>query len=297
MRLVGQVGQVEPLVEEDHLDAHAGGDVGQAELRDLAAARPWVAEQHRPARVNVLRGAQPVELAQVGRERGAGGQGRHGQRHAGRHDPRDRAVEPSDRLHDGHADRRGAGDQAREPDRPAWQTFGEQPPDARHRGRQAGEGDDEPHDVARDEDDHLDDERGGRQQREDSEQAAAQRWGCRERRSSCAESTPFGRREAPLDGRAETMTRVYGTSLCGARSGGNGATAFAEFDVRRAAECLIPSRRGFSLVSAVSCTTRRTARAARRVQSRPALDSTDRWRATWIPPNHRPARQSRPIDR
>ena len=90
--VAGQNGEVEAVVEKDRLDAHLGGDLRQAELRHLAAARPRVAQEHRLARGNVAHCAQPVEFAQVGCERGASGQRRDGQRRAGGGDPHERAL-------------------------------------------------------------------------------------------------------------------------------------------------------------------------------------------------------------
>ena len=90
--VAGQNGKVEAVVEEDRLDAHLGGDLRQAELRHLAASRPWVAQEHRLARAHVAHVPQPVELAKVGCERRAPGERRDGQRSAGGGDPHERAL-------------------------------------------------------------------------------------------------------------------------------------------------------------------------------------------------------------
>ena len=52
--VASQLGEIEPVVEQHGLDAHLPGDVEEAELGDLAAAGPRIAEQHRLARPCVL---------------------------------------------------------------------------------------------------------------------------------------------------------------------------------------------------------------------------------------------------
>ena len=162
-----------PLLQHDHLDAHLGGDVGQAESRHLAPARPGITEEYRLARVHTLDGAQAIELVRVGRQRRPRRHCRHHQRGDHSCDRRQRVPRDLDRLAQGFADEEDADDQAREAANPAKLTLGERQPDAGRRDRQADEGDDEPQKVVREKGDHHDDESGRRQQRQDGERSTA----------------------------------------------------------------------------------------------------------------------------
>ncbi len=81
---------------------------------------------------------------QVGRQRRARRHGGDGQRGDHDCDGQKRALRAPDRLNEGLDDEEGADDQARDADGPAGHALGEHPPDARHRDRQADEGDEEP---------------------------------------------------------------------------------------------------------------------------------------------------------
>ena len=124
------VGEVETLVEEDRLDAHLGCDLGQAELRDLAAARPRVAQQHglrgrtcfaarsrSSSRRSGASAARPAKAATASAAPAAT------IRTAG-------PSEPATTRKMASPIRDGAADQTREADGSTWHALCEQPPDS-----------------------------------------------------------------------------------------------------------------------------------------------------------------------
>ena len=133
--LPGQRGHVDDpgTLQQGHLGAARGGLVGQAELRDLAAARPRVHDQERPLprRGGVF--ARPGRQAATDQRRAPG-------RHGGdreRDGQRDLPQQPGDDVHDDHQHRRGDQDRERQPAPDA--AVGQEPPRRRAGDRQARE--------------------------------------------------------------------------------------------------------------------------------------------------------------
>ena len=69
-RVARELFEIEPAVEHHGLHAEIGGKRYEAELLDLAAARPRIAEQHRMSRRTPGTYAD-VELVEVAQHRGA----------------------------------------------------------------------------------------------------------------------------------------------------------------------------------------------------------------------------------
>ncbi len=152
----GQLLEIEALGEHDDLDAEALGQFYQAELLDLAAARPRVAQQDRvPGRV---RGHWPrgVELAEVMNQRGAPEADHGSEQHEHHRQTDKRSVASGGLVHDGNRDQEGTQHDTGDADRPTRGRLGHRPPRTRRHDDEPDHRHDQQHEV-RDGEHHDDD--------------------------------------------------------------------------------------------------------------------------------------------
>ena len=169
----GELGQVEPVVEHDGLDPEGRGQLHQTELLDLAATRPWIAQQDR------VRGSCGAVHSSGGRASEAGGQCRPGRQNGnGEESEADKCSDEGLPVfvpgQEQRADQNGGSQDRPDDAKPAVRgAFRDRPPSSGHAEGQA----DRPHRhvdaVANEEEDQCDNEQGDCGQRQGGESS---RW-------------------------------------------------------------------------------------------------------------------------
>ena len=171
--LTSQHFEVEPVVEQDRLHAQGVGLADEAELLDLAAAGPRIAEQRRTSGPRCMVDVGDSDLAQVGVERRLrreDGEGEQRKRHDQHHQGGQILVAGPEQ---GHHQHHRAQEEGEEADGATRHAFGDDPPPADDAQSQTDETDDE-EDAVAEEEDHQDDRQGHtRGERHDRPEAGA----------------------------------------------------------------------------------------------------------------------------
>ena len=146
--VAGQLLEVEPAIEHDHLDAHALGEFDQPELRHLAAPRPGIADEDRAPRSSDRQRSASVAFVKVaGDGRSTGADSAHDERRSdgeSEHWAISVGLGPDHGDDDQHRAEHRAGD----PEGPARCPLGDDPPGAADRQGDTDQPDDQEAQVA-----------------------------------------------------------------------------------------------------------------------------------------------------